>query len=148
VVLALSAGAFIYVSKPRPAEVTAPAGPPSGPTAEPETLKFQLADFQDGQARFYRYRSPAGKDIRFFILKSNDGVIRAAFDTCDVCYRAKKGYSQEGDEMVCNNCGQRFASHLINEVRGGCNPAPLERSVQGEQLVVRVGDILSGSRYF
>ena len=30
--------------------------------------------------------------------------------------------------MVCNNCGQKFSSDLINEIKGGCNPAPLERT--------------------
>ena len=50
--------------------------------------------------------------------------------------------------MVCMNCGRRFASVKINEVKGGCNPAPLKRTVVGDQLVVQVEDILSGSGYF
>ena len=36
--------------------------------------------------------------------------------------------------MVCNNCGQRFPSNLINEVRGGCNPSPLERTIEEDEL--------------
>ena len=75
-------------------------------------------------------------------------MIRAAFNACDVCYLDKKGYRQEGDDMVCNNCGQRFPSELINEVRGGCNPSPLVRTIEGDEVVIRVDDILSGARYF
>jgi hypothetical protein len=46
-------------------------------------------------------------------MKSADGVIRAAYDACDVCYRERKGYHQEGDDMVCNNCGRHFPSTSI-----------------------------------
>jgi uncharacterized membrane protein len=145
-VAAVSAGAFFFLSGPPAQKVaTQPSGEAS---ATPNALTFPVTDFNDGQAHYYRYKSPAGKDIRFFVLKSSDSVVRAAFDSCDVCYRAKKGYRQEGDQMVCNNCGQRFASTLINEVRGGCNPAPLERTIEGDKLMVKVSDIVTGSRYF
>lgn len=104
--------------------------------------------FEDGQAKYYQYASEDGKTIKYFILKSSDGVIRAAFDACDVCWPAGKGYYQEGDFMVCRNCGRRFASVKVNEVKGGCNPAPLARTVAGGNLVIKVKDILSGKQYF
>jgi uncharacterized membrane protein len=50
--------------------------------------------------------------------------------------------------MICNNCGQRFHSSRINVVKGGCNPAPLERNVIGNNLVITVADVLPGSRFF
>ncbi len=81
-------------------------------------------------------------------MKSSDGVMRAAFDACDVCFREKKGYRQEGDVMVCNNCGQRFPSTKINVLKGGCNPAPLGRTVQGDSLVINASDIEQGGWYF
>ena len=75
-------------------------------------------------------------------------MIRAAFDACDVCWRENKGYVQKGDVMVCKNCGRRFPSVRINEVRGGCNPAPLKREVENGTVIIRVADILEGKRYF
>jgi len=110
-------------------------------------VRLAASTFDDGQARWYTYPAD-GVDIQFFVLKSSDGVIRAAFNACDVCFLAKKGYRQEGDEMVCNNCGQRFPSVLINEVRGGCNPSPLERTIEGDEVVIQVADILAGANYF
>jgi uncharacterized membrane protein len=104
--------------------------------------------FRDGKAQHFSLKTEGGITIRYFILKSSDGVLRAAFDACDVCWRAGKGYVQDGDHMVCRNCGQRFASTRVNEVRGGCNPAPLMREVRGEKLVIAVKDILEGRRYF
>jgi hypothetical protein len=116
-----------------------------------EEVRIPLAEINDGRAHFYTFKgkgSGRDKDINFFILKSSDGVIRAAFDSCDVCYQERKGYRQEGDRMVCNNCGQQFPSVKINELRGGCNPAPLERAIEGDYLVVKVSDIGVGGFYF
>jgi uncharacterized membrane protein len=86
--------------------------------------------------------------IRYFVLKSSDGIIRAAFDACDVCWPAGKGYYQEGDNMVCRNCGRRFASVQVNEVKGGCNPAPLNRTLENGNLVIKIKDIQEGRQYF
>lgn len=115
--------------------------------AQDDTVRFPLSTFDDGLAHFYDY-DVGETTVRFFVLKSSDGVVRAAFDACDVCYLARRGYRQEGDEMVCNNCGRRFPSVLINEVRGGCNPAPLNRTTEGDELVIRLDDILAGAGYF
>jgi uncharacterized membrane protein len=120
---------------------------PLEPVAQDEEVRIPLSTFDDGQAHFYTYEAD-GVSIDYFVLRSNDGIVRAAFDACDVCYGARLGYHQEGDEMVCNNCGQRFPSTLINEVRGGCNPSPLERTVEGDELVIQTADILSGIGYF
>ena len=51
--------------------------------------------------------------------------------------------------MVCNNCGLTFASIKVNEVRGGCNPSPLTRTVKGNKVVIKVSDIINEGRpYF
>ena len=103
--------------------------------------------FEDGKARHFQY--VAGElNIKYFVLKSSDGIIRAAFDACDVCWPAGKGYYQEGDFMVCRNCGRKFASVQVNEVKGGCNPAPLNRQVENGKVVIEVKDILDGRQYF
>jgi len=126
----------------------APSGTIGAANASATELSFDLATFDDGAPKYYSHKASSGKLVKFFVLKSSDGVVRAAFDACDVCYQSKKGYRQEGNFMVCNNCGQRFISTKINEIRGGCNPAPLERTVVGDKLVIAVADILTGQRYF
>jgi hypothetical protein len=111
-------------------------------------ISFPLSDFADGQARFYRYTTASGKEIRFFIMRSADGITRAAFDTCDVCFREKRGYRQAGHAMICNNCEQSFPSASINDIRGGCNPAPLERVIDGDRLVLRAAALEQGAAYY
>ncbi|HSJ56298.1 MAG TPA: DUF2318 domain-containing protein [Anaerolineae bacterium] len=115
--------------------------------AEDGAVRLDVATFDDYKAHYYTYMHD-GRPIEFFVLKSKDGVVRAAFNACDVCFAAKKGYSQAGDYMVCNNCGQRFPADKINEVRGGCNPSPLDRSVEGDTLVILVEDLVQGQIYF
>jgi len=111
-------------------------------------ITYPVKTFQDGKARFYQYKDSDGTRIKYFIIKSSDGVIRAAFDACDVCWPEGKGYEQKGDYMVCRNCGKRFASVKVNEIKGGCNPAPLTRQVIGDLTVIKVKDILEGRQYF
>ena len=110
-------------------------------------LSIPLNAVSDGKAHHYQVKATDGTMVTFFVLKSRDGVVRAAIDACDVCYKAGKGYYQDGDFMVCVNCGQRFASNRINVVKGGCNPAPLKRSVKGDNLIITMDDINANSWY-
>lgn len=115
--------------------------------AENGVVTIPLSGVSDGKAHYYTYRH-GGKDIKFFVMQSRDGTMRAAFDACDVCYHAEKGYSQDDDFMICKNCGMRFHSSKINVVSGGCNPAPLKRSTDKDNLFIAVEDIIPGGRFF
>ena len=115
--------------------------------AEEGMVRIPVETFDDYAAHYYTYLHD-NRPIEFFVLKSEDEVVRAAFNACDVCYRSLKGYSQDGQVMVCNNCGSQFPSNQINIVRGGCNPSPLERSVEDEYLVINADDIILGADYF
>jgi len=111
-------------------------------------ISYPVSAFNDGKARFFEYKTPDGIVIKYFILKSSDGVIRAAFDACDVCWEAGKGYVQKDEFMICKNCGRRFHSTKINEVSGGCNPHPLTRTIKDGKVVIDTQDVLAGKRYF
>ncbi|MCF8033780.1 MAG: DUF2318 domain-containing protein [Desulfarculaceae bacterium] len=113
-----------------------------------KVVALPLKLFADGKARHYEHRLADGITVRYFVIRSSDGVIRAAYDACDVCWPSGKGYYQDGDVMVCANCGRRFPSVSVNEVKGGCNPAPLRREVRGEEVIIRVADIEQGRGYF
>lgn len=54
------------------------------------------------------------------------GSIRTAFNTCQVCYSSGRGYyKQDGNGLVCQNCGNRFSMADVEVTRGGCNPVPI-----------------------
>ncbi len=67
-----------------------------------------------------------GVKLEVIAVKAPDGSIRTAFNTCQVCYDSGKGYyKQEGDELVCQNCGNRFGMGDVEVTKGGCNPVPI-----------------------
>jgi len=149
-IVAAPAGAWLIINSAGSDVVSAGATAASsaGPSAAGDGfVTHPVALFDDGKARHFTH-SDGKATIRYFVLKSSDGIIRAAFDACDVCWPADKGYVQDGDVMICRNCGRRFASVRINEVQGGCNPAPLKRTIDGDRLVLQVKDILEGRPYF
>lgn len=77
------------------------------------------------KVKFYPYESN-GIKMEVLALKSSDGTIRTALNTCQVCYSSGKGYYvQDGNELVCQNCGNRFSADMIGKIKGGCNPVPI-----------------------
>jgi len=118
------------------------------PVSTGNEVTFPESTFADGKARFFDHKTPEGKTVRYFVIKSSDGVIRAAYDACDVCWEAGKGYFQKGDVMVCRNCGRQFLSAKVNVVTGGCNPAALTRTIRGGKVVIPVEALNEGRRFF
>ena len=146
VLILVIAGLFYFIGQKGEAETIVSSSSEAGVSTTSVSYPADL--FEDGKARHYRYKASDSLTIQYFVLKSSDGVIRAAFDACDVCWPAGKGYQQSGDVMVCRNCGRQFASVLVNEVKGGCNPAPLKRRVENGKVVIEIKDILEGKQYF
>ena len=102
------------------------------------------------EAKWYEYDANR-KKIKFFAVKASDGSIKTAFDACDVCYGSKKGYRQEGNQMVCNNCGNKYPIDGLgteNKAGGGCWPGYLPNEIQGESLVIKHSDIEAGKYRF
>ncbi len=91
------------------------------------------------QAAFY----PAvinGTKLEVIAVKASDGSIRTAFNTCQVCYGSGRGYyEQEGDELICQNCGNRFGMEDVEVTKGGCNPFPITeeyKTVDSENITI------------
>ncbi len=91
------------------------------------------------QAAFY----PAimnGTRLEVIAVKAPDGTIRTAFNTCQVCYGSGRGfYVQEGDRLVCQNCGNRFSMSDVEVTRGGCNPVPITdeyKTVDNQNIII------------
>lgn len=77
------------------------------------------------KVKFYPYNVD-GINMEVLAVKAKDGSIRTAFNTCQVCFDSGRGYYvQEGDEVVCQNCGNRFKIEQIEVIKGGCNPVPI-----------------------
>ncbi len=81
-----------------------------------------------------------GTKLEVLAVKAPDGSIRTAFNTCQVCYSSGRGYyEQEGDALVCQNCGNRFGMDDVEVTKGGCNPVPITsdyKTVEGDTITI------------
>ncbi len=113
-------------------------------------IEINKADIS-ATAKFYPYESD-GIKMEVLALKAKDGTIRTALNTCQVCYASGKGYYvQEGDELVCQNCGNRFASNMVGKSKGGCNPVPISDTSKvddGNKIIIDKNYLDKNKAYF
>ena len=150
IVAAVAAGAyFLTGSSSNKATMIADPAPaqPDKPTDTSE-LRVPVADVAGGRAKFFDYKLANNQQVRFFVVKSSAGDYRAALDACEVCAHAKQGYRQDGDDMICNNCGKKFATALIGKISGGCHPVALTLAADGNSLLIKKSELESGGKYF
>lgn len=89
-----------------------------------EDIKITKSDISE-TASFYPYKV-GGINMEVIAVKASDGTIRTALNTCQVCYDSGRGYyKQEGNELVCQNCGNRFKIDQVEKEKNGCNPVPI-----------------------
>jgi len=120
---------------------TQPTASGGGPVSIP------MADVSDGTVHFFE-TDVNGTTVKYFAVKATDGTMRTSLDACQVCFQAKKGYSQDGANVICGNCGRSFAIDQIGVQHGGCNPISIESTTKGDQLVIDPAGIDSGVQYF
>ncbi len=106
--------------------------------AESEDLIIPLADITQ-DASFFPVVVD-GTKMEVIAVKAPDGTIRTAFNTCQICYDSGRGYyKQEGDMLVCQNCGNRFPMSNVEVEAGGCNPWPIfaeNKTVTDESITI------------
>ena len=133
------------ILRPTADAVAGRSGPPAGLAApvvasQSGEIRIPLAELAGGQAKFLQHAAAAGA-VRFFAIRGADGVARVALDACEICFHARLGYFQRGDEVVCRKCGNSYAPALIDERPGGCHPIRIPREVDGDHLVVLAADL-------
>lgn len=97
------------------------------------------------KAAFYPYRS-GDTDMEVIALRASDGTVRTAFNTCQVCYDSGRGYYvQDGDVLVCQNCGNRFGVDQVEVTKGGCNPVPIfkDQKTETEDTITISDDVMA-----
>lgn len=77
------------------------------------------------KASFIPYKI-GNTQMEIVAVMAPDGTVRTALNTCQVCWNSGRGYyKQEGGELVCQNCGNRFKISQIEKMKNGCNPVPI-----------------------
>jgi len=90
-----------------------------------------------------------GVTVTYFAVKGTDGEIKTAFDACDVC-GGKKGYTQQGTDIKCENCGKIFRiDGLGTQNKGyGCWPSYLSHNIENGQLIIKTSELDAGAYRF
>jgi len=102
-------------------------------------------------ANFYPFKL-GDTNMEVLALKAEDGTIRTALNTCQVCYNSGRGYYVQDSttkELVCQNCGNRFAPDMVEVIKGGCNPIPImkeNKTDDGTNITIS-RNILEESKY-
>jgi uncharacterized membrane protein len=90
-----------------------------------------------------------GTAMEVLAVKAPDGTIRTAFNTCQVCFTSGRGYyKQQGDLLVCQNCGNKFPMSRVEVEAGGCNPWPIfakDKTVTDQSITISY-DFLKDSK--
>jgi uncharacterized membrane protein len=95
-------------------------------------VRIPLGDLQDASVHFYT-ADVNNTVIRFLVIHQTNGNYATALDACQICGTA--GYRQEGQNVVCRNCGATIYLPSIGE-SGGCNPIPVKSSVEAGEVIV------------
>jgi len=97
-------------------------------------VSVPVSQVADGKLHFYE-ANVNGTEIRFFVIHPSQGNYVTALDACEICGR--QGYRQEGQNVVCRNCGAVIYIPSIGEA-GGCNPIPLKSNVKAGEVIVEL----------
>lgn len=113
-------------------------------------LKIDMKEVTD-TAKFYPYKA-GDTYMEVMAVKATDGTVRTALNTCQVCFDSGQGYyKQEGNTLICQNCGNVFGVDDIEKVKGGCNPVPImteNKTVDGDNIVIPEPFLSANKDYF
>src|SRR5581483_2687175 len=109
-------------------------------------LRLPVNEISEGKAKFYEAALGNGSSVRFFVVKTADGIYRTALDACQVCFDAHKGYYQDGNDMVCRKCGRHFPITSIGYGTSGCHPMGLHEIVESDSMVIKTSRLQNGSQ--
>ncbi len=143
IILLIAALLFIAACTKAPTGST----PASGLVSEEKFVKIPVDDISE-EMQMFSYDT-GSTEVKYFAVKGSDGKIRTAFDACDVC-GGHKGYRQEGEQVVCNNCGTRFDIDDIgvHNTKGGCWPSYLDHTIESGNILIEKQDLEQGSFRF
>ncbi len=125
VVLSLAAE-FVYaraMNAPSPARML---------VVQNNEVRIPLSELQDTSVHFYT-ADLNNAAMRFLVIHQTDGNYATALDACQIC--GWSGYRQEGQNVVCRNCGATIYLPSVGE-SGGCNPIPVKSRVEAGEVIV------------
>lgn len=137
VVVVLMLGAeFVYAQA-----MNAPS-PADSLTAQNGEVRIPVSELSDSTLHFYS-ADLGNTTVRFMVVHEANDQYVTALDACQIC--GSKGYKQEGQNVVCRNCGAVIYIPSIGQ-KGGCNPIPVKSRVEGGTVIVNLTDLAGSAK--
>jgi len=97
-------------------------------------VRIPLSELTDSSLHYYT-ADVDGSVIRFLVIHRQNGDFATALDACQIC--GASGYRQEGQNVICRNCGAAIYIPSIGQ-SGGCNPIAVTSRVEGGEVIVEL----------
>ena len=77
-----------------------------------------------------------GVTVQFLAIRDSSGDVRLGYNTCQSCSPSPYAYfAQDGDKLVCQNCGLSFTAENVGAGGHGCNPAAVTDAVRADGTI-------------
>lgn len=112
-------------------------------TSTEDLLVIEKTDIT-GQASFIDYDAD-GVTVQLLAIADADGNVHVAYNTCQSCSPSPMAYFvQQGDALICQNCGNSFTAEDVGTSAAGCNPMMIENLTETDtELIVPTAELES-----
>jgi high-affinity iron transporter len=110
-------------------------------SAQDNQVRIPLSQLIDSSLHYYTAEVNQA-DIRFLVIHKSGGDYAAALDACQIC--GPVGYRQEGQNVICRNCGAAIYIPSIGQ-SGGCNPIAVNSRVENGEVVVDLSALVDAA---
>ena len=104
-------------------------------------VQVPLSDLVDSNLHYYT-ADVNGTLLRFVVIRKGNGDYVAALDACQIC--GWSGYRQQGQNVICRNCGAAIYVPSIGQA-GGCNPVAVKSRIDAGKIVVDLSALASSA---
>jgi uncharacterized membrane protein len=104
-------------------------------------VHIPLSQLMDSSLHYYTAEVNQA-DIRFVVIHKSGGDYATALDACQIC--GAVGYRQEGQNVICRNCGAAIYIPSIGQ-SGGCNPIAVKSRVEKGEVVVDLAALMDAA---
>lgn len=91
------------------------------------------------QGELHRYSVTVNNvKVRFLLYRKPDGKVASIFDACQIC--GGVGFYKGTSGIICKNCAAPVNPQSVGQP-GGCNPIPLQSTLDGDSVVISKSDL-------
>jgi uncharacterized membrane protein len=138
IVMAASVGVAIDSAEPE-------LSPPEEFEIVGDEAVIPLERFDDGHLHRFAHTTTDGTVVRFIVIKKNGVAYGVGLDACEIC--GPTGYYERAGKIICRLCDVVMNIATIG-FKGGCNPIPLDHTIDAGALHVQLADLEGAAEVF